>query len=63
MSVSLTRTIESPCRRCRNVHLSKEECSENCDDLHWFQEAIVIKDERNISRFRSEKHGDTEDAD
>ncbi len=52
MHMSFTRTIESPCRRCRNIHMNKEECSEKCLDLHAFQEAIVQFDEKNISEFR-----------
>ncbi len=55
MHMSFTRTIESPCRKCRNIHLNKEECSEECVDLKAFQEAIVHFDEKNISEFKSSK--------
>jgi hypothetical protein len=51
MTALLAQTIESPCRKCENVHLNKEECSRDCDRLHAFQDAILSYDERNIKNF------------
>ena len=51
MTFSLARSIESPCRTCENIHLNKEECSEDCERLHAFQEAILRHDERSIKDF------------
>jgi hypothetical protein len=51
MSSSFSRTIESPCRTCENVHLNKEECSRDCDRLQAFQNAILRLDERSIKDF------------
>jgi len=51
MAISFARTIESPCRSCENIHLSKEECSRDCDRLQAFQDAILQHDERNIEDF------------
>ncbi|MCK8603086.1 hypothetical protein [Desulfoferrobacter suflitae] len=51
MSVPFVRTMESPCRSCENVHLSKEECSRECVRLKAFQEAIVHCDEHTIQDF------------
>ncbi len=60
MHMPFTRTIESPCRKCRNIHLNKEQCSEKCLDLQAFQEAIVHMGERNISEFGSSREGKTD---
>ena len=60
MSVSSSRTMESPCRRCENVHLNKEECSNDCSRLKAFQDAILHHDERNITEFGS-KYGSGKD--
>lgn len=51
MTQCFARTIESPCRRCENVHQNKEECSRDCDRLQAFQNAILRYDERNIKDF------------
>jgi hypothetical protein len=51
MAVSFSRTVESPCRTCENVHLNKEECSEDCERLQAFQDAILHYDERSIKDF------------
>ncbi|MCE5244592.1 MAG: hypothetical protein ABFD98_07740 [Syntrophobacteraceae bacterium] len=56
MAVFLAQTIESPCRKCENVHLNKEECSRNCDRLRAFQDAILTYDERNIKNFGLKCH-------
>jgi len=51
MAVTFSRTMESPCRTCENVHLNKEECSRNCARLQAFQDAIIHYDERSIKDF------------
>ncbi|MGA7878234.1 MAG: hypothetical protein WCA08_21420 [Desulfoferrobacter sp.] len=51
MFISFVRTMESPCRSCENVHLSKEECSKECVRLQAFQDAIVRCDEHSIKDF------------
>ena len=51
MAFSFSRTMESPCRTCDNVHLSKEECAKDCSKLEAFQDAILRQDERNIEDF------------
>lgn len=51
MAVSLSRTIESPCRTCENVDQNKEECSRDCERLQAFQDAILHYDERSIKDF------------
>lgn len=58
MRSSFARTIESPCRSCENVHQSKEECSQDCDRLQAFQNAILRHDERNIKDFGLKHHKD-----
>jgi hypothetical protein len=47
----LTRTIESPCRKCENVDMNKEECSDDCSRLREFQDAILFYEEFNIKEF------------
>ena len=51
MAVSISRTMESPCRTCENINLSKEECSKDCERLQAFQDAILRDDERTIKDF------------
>jgi hypothetical protein len=51
MGFPFGKTVESPCRTCENIHLSKEECSRECDRLQAFQDAILRHDERNIKNF------------
>jgi hypothetical protein len=53
MAVVFAKTVESPCRTCKNVHLNKDECSGDCDRLHAFQDAILQYDERSIKEFRA----------
>jgi hypothetical protein len=47
----LTRTIESPCRKCENIDMNKEECSDDCARLREFQNAILFYEESNIKEF------------
>ncbi len=51
MFVSLAKTIESPCRRCENVHMNKEECSDDCAKLRDFQDAILFYEEFSIKEY------------
>ena len=51
MFVSFARTIESPCRTCENVHMNKEECSDDCARLRDFQDAVLYYEEFNIKEF------------